>query len=685
MKHSENPILAPSSNPYGAPQFDKIKDSDYRPAFDEALAEAKAEMEAIVNDPEPPTFSNTLEAMENAGRDLEKFSGIFFNLNEACTSPEMQKTAEEITPELSEYQMSVILNPKLFERIKSVYGQREALNLNQEQMKLLTETYKDFERNGANLDEAGKERLFKIQEDLSMAGLKFGNNVLSATNAFAMNLTDPSDLAGLPQYVKDMAAEEAEGRSQEGWTFTLQMPSMAGFMKYSSRRDLREKIWRAYNTRCIGGEFDNSGNIRDTVNLSAEMARLLGYENYAEFELEDRMAKSRENVDRFLKNLMDKSMPFGRRDVEEVRKYAADHGFVEELMPWDFGYWSERLKEDRYSYNEEDLKPYFELSEVQSALFSLAGRLYGLTFKENDNIPVYHPDVKAFEVHDASGKFMALLYMDWFPRDNKHGGAWMTSFRETDVYNGEEERPFVSLVTNFTKPTADSPSLLTFGEFTTILHEFGHSLHGMLAEGSYGSLTGTNVKRDFVECPSQLMENWAYEAEFLQSFARHYKTGEVIPKEYIDRIIASKNYLSGYDSVRQLDFGMIDMAWYTIDKAPEMPVADFEKDVLENYHLLPSVPGTAMSPGFTHIFAGGYSAGYYSYKWAEELEADIFTRFKEKGIFNSELAAEFRRKVLSKGGLVDADVLFRDFMGRDPEPEALLRSLGMTDDAMADR
>ena len=679
MKQSENPILAPSSNPFGAPQFDKIKDSDYRPAFDEALAEAKAEIEAIADNPEPPTFANTLEAMENAGRDLEKFSGIFFNLNEACTSPEMQKTAEDITPELSEYQMSVILNPKLFERIKAVYGQREALNLNQEQKKLLTETYKDFARNGANLDEAGKERLFKIQEDLSLAGLKFGNNVLAATNAFTLNLTDPSDLEGLPQYVKDMAAEEARGRSQEGWTFTLQMPSMAGFMKYSSKRELREKIWRAYNTRCIGGEFDNSGNIRDTVNLSAEMARLLGYDNYAEFELEDRMAKSRENVDRFLRNLMDKSLPFGRRDVEEVRKYAAAHGFEGELMPWDFGYWSERLKEERYSYNEEDLKPYFELSEVQNALFSLAGRLYGLTFKENDDIPVYHPDVKAFEVRDASGKFIALLYIDWFPRSNKHGGAWMTSFRETDKYQGVEERPFVSLVTNFTKPTADAPSLLTFGEFTTILHEFGHSLHGMLAEGSYGSLTGTNVKRDFVECPSQLMENWAYEAEFLQSFAKHYKTGEVIPKEYIDRIIASKNYLSGYDSVRQLDFGMIDMAWYTLDKAPEMPVADFEKKVLEDCRLLPNVPGTAMSPGFTHIFAGGYSAGYYSYKWAEELEADIFTRFKEKGIFNRELAEEFRKKVLSKGGSVDADVLFRDFMGRDPEPDALMRSLGMTE------
>jgi peptidyl-dipeptidase Dcp len=681
MKISDNPILAPSHSPFGAPQFDKIRESDYRPAFDEALAEAKAEIDAIADDPEPPTFANTLEAMEFAGRDLEKFSGIFFNMTEACTSPEMQRIAEDITPALSEYQMSVLLNPKLFQRVKEVYGQREALNLDQEQAKLLEETYKGFTRNGANLDDGGKARLFKIQEDLSMAGLKFGNNVLAATNAFFLNLTDPADLDGLPQYVKDMAAEEAKGRNQEGWTFTLQMPSMSGFMKNSRRRDLREKIWRAYGTRCIGGEFDNSENIRATVDLSAEMAHLLGYESYAEYELEDRMAKSRVNVDRFLSDMMEKSMPYGRRDVEEIRKYASEHGFEGELMPWDFSFWSERLKEEKYSYNEEDLKPYFELSAVQNALFMLANKLYGLTFTENDDIPVYHPDVKAFEVHDADGKFMALLYIDWFPRSNKQGGAWMTSFRETDVFDGVEERPFVSLVTNFTKPTADTPSLLTFGEVTTILHEFGHALHGMLAEGSYVSLTGTNVKRDFVECPSQLMENWAYEAEFLQSFARHYRTGEVIPKEYIDKIVASKNFLAGYGSVRQLNFGMIDMAWYTLDKAPEMSVADFETGVLGKYRLLPSVPGTAMSPAFTHIFSGGYSAGYYSYKWAEELEADIFTRFKEKGIFNSSLAADFRRKVLSKGGSVDADVLFRDFMGRDPEPEALMRSLGMTDDA----
>lgn len=678
MNNTCNPILALSTAPFGAPMFGNIKESDYLPAFKEALAEAYDNIKAVDDDKSAPTFENTIEALEYAGRGLERFSSIFYNMNEACTSAQMQRKAEDIAPEMSRYQMSVLLDPVLFARVKSVYDSRVGLGLNVEQSKLLEETYKSFSRNGANLDEAGKKKLSEIEEEMSVLSLKFGRNVLSATNSFEMNLTDRNDLDGLPDFAVSAAAEEAAARGENGWTFTLKMPSMGSFMKYGRNRQLREKIWRAYNTRCTSGEFDNTAVIRDTVNLSGEKARLLGFADYAAYELDDRMAKSCEKVDCFLKDLMAKSLPFGRRDVEAVREYAAAHGFAGDFMPWDFSFWSERLKEERYSYNEEDLKPYFGLAEVQSALFSLANRLYGLNFKQNDAIPVYHPDVKAFEVADESGRFMALLYLDFFPRENKQGGAWMTSFREMGRYGGREERPFVSIVTNFTKPSAGMPSLLTFGEFTTILHEFGHALHAILAEGTYPSLTGTNVKRDFVECPSQLLENWAYEAEYLQSFAVHYKTGEVIPKEYIDKIVASKNYLAGYDSVRQLDFGMVDMAWYTLDKAPEnLSVPDFEHKVLKSSRLLPEVAGTAMSSGFTHIFAGGYSAGYYSYKWAEVLEADIFTKFKKNGIFDRATASDFRSQVLSKGGTADPDLLFRAFMGRDPRPEALLESQGM--------
>jgi peptidyl-dipeptidase Dcp len=657
--------------------FDKIKDSDYKPACETALAEARAQIKAIDENPEPPNFRNTVEALEYAGRDLNKFACIFYNLNEACTNPTMQQTAEDIAPEMSRYDMSVLLDPVLFGRIKDVYGRRDSLGLNLEQSKLLEETYKAFRRSGAELEAKDKQRLSQIEEELSVLGLKFGKNVLSATNAFEMNVTDKADLAGLPDFALAMAAEEAKSRKEDGWTFTLNMPSLSAFLKYGEVRPLREKIWRAYNTRCTSGEFDNTDNIRKTVDLSAEKARLLGYANYADYVLEDRMAKSCGKVDAFLDDLRGKSMPYGKRDVEQVRTFAAGHGFREEMMPWDFPYWAERLKEEKYSYNEEDLKPYFELSEVQDALFSLANRLYGLNFKRNDDIPVYHPDVRAFEVTDSGGRFMALLYIDFFPRDNKHGGAWMTAFREMDKFGGVEERPFVSLVTNFTKPAAGTPSLLTFGEFTTILHEFGHALHAMLAEGTYGTLTGTNVKRDFVECPSQLMENWAYEAEYLQSFAKHYRTGEVIPKEYVDKVVASRNYLAGYNSIRQVDFGTVDMAWYTLDKAPEISVPDFEHKVFDASRLLPEVPGTSMSSAFTHIFAGGYGAGYYSYKWAEVLEADIFGRFRDNGVFDRATAEDFRRKVLSKGGTVDPDILFRDFMGRDPQPDALLKSQGM--------
>ena len=673
----DNPLLTESTNPYGAPAFDKIKTEHYKPAALAAIAEGKADIQKIVTNPEEPTFENTIEALEHSGRTLTKISGIFYNLLEACTNDKMQALAEELAPIATEYSMSIILNPELFQRIKTVYDNRENLDLNEEQAKLLEETYKSFSRNGANLSDEDKAVYAKLEEELSLATLKFGKNVLAATNAFSLEITDEAELAGLPQYVRDMAAQEAKDRGKEGWVFTLDVPSYSPFMKYSENRDLREKMWRAYNSKCIGGEFDNTETIRQIVGLRIKEANILGYKTFADYALEVRMAKNPQTVDAFLENLMEKSLPFARRDVADIQKYAEQNGFNDKLMPWDFGYWSEKYQDEKYAINEELLKPYFELSSVQKAIFDLAGRLYGLKFSERKDIPGYHPDVQVFEVKDENDRFMALLYMDFFPRDSKRGGAWMTSFREEGIFDGVEERPFVSLVTNFTKPTETEPSLLTFDEFTTILHEFGHALHGMLAEGTYSSLTGTNVARDFVELPSQIMENFAYEPEYLQSFAKHYKTGEVIPQELIDKIIAAKNYLAGYYSVRQLHYGMADMAWHTVTAVPEASVVNYEKAVINKNQIMPDIEGIVFSPAFNHIFSGGYAAGYYSYKWAEVLEADAFSLFKEKGIFNKEVSTAFREKILSRGGIVDADVLFRDFRGRDPQPDALLEKCGM--------
>ena len=672
-----NPLLVPSDAPHGAPAFDKIRTEHYKPAFLQAIKEGKAEVEAIANNPEAPTFANTIEALAYAGESMTKVSNIFFNLNEACTNEEMQNLAEDISPLLTEFSMSIMLNPTLFARVKAVYEDRANLSLTQEQVKLLEETYKGFVQSGANLSDEDKAVYAKVQEELSIATLQFGKNVLSATNAYTLHITNEADLAGLPQYVREMGAAEAAERGLEGWVYTLNYPSYSPFLRYSENRELRRQIWTAYNTKCVGGEFDNLENIRKILNLRMKSASLLGYPTYAAYAIEDRMAKTPENVLTFLNDLRTKSYPFAKRDVADIQKYAAKNGFKEKLMPWDFSYWSEKYRDEKYAINEELLKPYFELSNVQAAIFDLANRLYGLQFTENPEIPVYHPDVKAFDVTDENGRFMAVLYIDYFPRESKRGGAWMTAFREQGVVNGEEQRPFVSLVTNFTKPTATEPSLLTFDEVTTILHEFGHGLHGMLAEGTYPSLTGTNVARDFVELPSQIMENWAYEPEYLKTFAKHYKTGEVIPQELIDKIVASKNYLAGYACIRQLNFGLVDMDWHTLTSVEGIDPIAFEQAEVDRNPVLPSVKDVIFSPSFTHIFAGGYAAGYYSYKWAEVLEADAFSLFKEKGIFNREVASAFRKKLLSKGGTVDADILFRDFRGRDPRPEALLEKMGM--------
>ena len=673
-----NPLLAASPLPFGAPAFDQIQKSDYLPAFREAIDRARAQIRAITDNPEAPSFANTIEALERSGEDLDRIAGIFFNLTEACTDDEMDGIAEEVSPLLTQHNMSVLLDEKLFARVKAVWQQRGDLQLDTEAAKLLEDTWKSFARHGANLPADKKERFAKLSEELSLATLKFGQNVLAATNAFTLHLTEEADLAGLPGFVREMAAAEAAGRGETGWTFTLNQPSYGPFLKFSERGDLRERIWRAYNSKCIGGENDNTENIRRIVALRTEKAQLLGYPTYADYALEERMAKSPGKVNAFIDELLAPSLPAARREVAQVTEYAHAHGFEGALMPWDFSFWSEKLQKERYSLDDELLKPYFRLDAVQAAVFDLAGRLYGLGFTERKDLPVYHPDVRVFEVRGASGRFMALLYLDYFPRSSKRGGAWMTSFRELSCRDGVEQRPLVSIVTNFTKPTADTPSLLTFNEVTTLLHEFGHGLHGMLAEGRYQSLTGTNVVRDFVELPSQLMENWAYEPEFLRTFARHWQTGEVIPQEYIDRIVAARNFLAGYAQVRQLQFGITDMAWHTLSAAPEGDIVAFEQERLRPSAVLPQVPGIVFSPSFNHIFSGGYAAGYYSYKWAEVLEADAFAYFKERGIFSREAAEHFRKTLLSRGGSVDADVLYRDFRGRDPQPEALLEKLGLS-------
>ena len=675
----ENPLLTESKAPFGAPEFDKIKTEHYLPAFEEGIKEGKAEIDAIVANPDEPTFENTIEAMEHAGAKLNKVAGIFYNLMEAHTSDEMQAIAEQVAPMLTEYSMYSSLNAPLFERVKAVYEKRNELGLDKDQMILLEDNYKGFVRGGANLSEEDKAVYSKLAEELSLATLQFSKNVLAATNAYTLHLTDSADLAGLPEYAKVMGAETAKEKGLEGWAFTLDYPSYGPFMKYSTVRNLREDMWKAYNSRALGGEFDNSEVVKKIVDLRIKTANILGYETWADYQLEERMAKNRNTVNEFISQLLEPSMEFAKKDVESVFNYAKKNGFDgDKLMPWDFSFWSERYQEAEYSLNAEELKPYFRLENCIDAVFSLANRLYGLEFVELDNVPVYHEDVKVYEVKDADGRHMALFYADFFPRASKRGGAWMTEFRGQSIKDGVEYRPFISTVMNFTKPTADTPSLITHDEFTTFLHEFGHALHGILAEGRYESLTGTNVPRDFVELPSQILENWGYEPEYLNSFAKHYQTGEPIPAELIEKIVAAKNYLAGYGQVRQLHFGYLDMNWHSLTSVPEMSVIDFEHSVLAPYETLPAVADTGFSTSFSHIFSGGYSAGYYSYKWAEVLEADAFSLFKEKGIFNPEVAKSFRDNVLSKGGTEEASELYRNFRGHDPQPQALMEKLGLT-------
>lgn len=675
----ENPLLTESKLPFGAPQFDKIRNEHYMPAFEQGIAEAKAEIDAIANNPEAPSFENTIEAMEYSGETLDRVSSIFYNLMEADVNEQMQQIAEEVAPMLNDYSMYVSLNEKLFERVKAVYEQRDSLALEKDQLKLLENTYRSFTRNGANLQGEDREKYSRISEELSLTTLAFQKNLLAATNAYVLNITDSTKLDGLPAYVVDAAAESAAEKGLEGWAFTLDYPSYSPFMKYCNDRELRRQMYMAYGSRAVGGEYSNCENVSKIIDLRIQSAQLLGYRTYADYALEVRMAKDAGTVNKFLADLMNPSLPYAKADVKMVEDFARKNGFEgDRLMGWDFSYWSEKLQKAEYDLSEELLKPYFKLENCIDAVFDLAHRLYGINFKIREDIPGYHKDVKVYEVTDEDGSHLALFYADFFPRPSKRGGAWMTEFRGQSIKDGVERRPFISIVTNFSKPTASTPSLITHYEFTTFLHEFGHALHGMLAEGRYGSLTGTSVARDFVELPSQIMENWGYEPEYLNTFAKHYQTGESIPMELIDKIVASKNYLSGYSQVRQLQFGLLDMAWHSLESLPQTDPVSFEKAALKPYEVMPGVAETAISPGFSHIFAGGYAAGYYSYKWAEVLEADAFSLFQEKGIFNTEVSHSFRENILSRGGSEDAAVLYRNFRGHDPEPEALMKKLGLS-------
>ena len=676
---ANNPLVQEWNTPYQTPPFSKIELKHYEPAIDYAIELNRADIDAIVNNPEAPTFENTIVAMERAGELLSRVTGVFFVLNNCDTNDQMQEIANNVTPKLTELGNDVSLNPELFKRVKAVYEQYERgeLELDQEDKMLLEETYKGFARSGALLEGEQQELYRQYTTELAQLTLKFGQNALAATNAFALNITDEAKVAELPDFVKEGLAADAQARGEQGWTVTLQAPSYGPFMTYSSQRDLKEQLYRAYNTRGIGGESDNLEVIRRITELRLKVAQLLGYNCYADYVLEEKMAENTATVNGFLAELCDATFDYAKKDVQAVTEFAKTLGFEGELMPWDWGYYNEKYKEAKYSINDEQIKPYLELSKAKEAVFMLAGKLYGLTFTQVDNIETYHPEATVYEVKDANDKLMAILYLDFFPRESKRAGAWMTEFRGVKTVDGVEQRPLVQLVMNFTKPTATTPSLLTFDEFTTFLHEFGHGLHGILAQGKYESINGTSVKRDFVELPSQIMENWAFEKEYLDLWAKHYETGEAMPAELIEKIVAAKNYLAAYYNVRQLSFGMLDMAWHTITTPYTGDVLEFEKKAIAPTQVLPVVDGTAMQTAFTHIFSGGYASGYYGYKWAEVLAADAYSYFTEEGIFSKKVAGKFRHEVLEKGGHEHPMTLYKNFRGHKPKTQSLIDQMGL--------
>ncbi len=676
----ENPFLQPYHTPHATVPFDRITLADYEPAIREGMRREDEEIDAIITNPEEPTFGNTVAALEHAGELLDRVTTVMFNLMSAETCDELEAIAEKLMPELSEHSNNISLNEKLFRRIKQVYDVRDRLTLTPEEQQLLEKTYDGFVRNGANLSDTDKETFRKLSMELSTLTLRFSQNHLKETNNYELHLTAEEELKGLPESAIEAAAHAAAEKGKTGWIFTLQAPSYVPFMKYSDHRELRQKLYLAYNTQCThDNEQNNLEIVKRLVNLRMQIAQLLGYTDFADYVLRKRMAEDSRHVYHLLDQLLEAYTPAAHKEVEEVTALARRvEGDDFELMPWDFSYYSEKLRKEKYDLDEEALRPYFELSQVKAGVFGLATRLYGISFKENKDIPVYHPDVKAYEVYDKDGSFLAVLYTDFHPRAGKKSGAWMTSYKEQWIDDkGVNSRPHVSVTMNFTKPTPDKPALLTFSEVTTFLHEFGHALHGMFANTRFKSMSGTNVYWDFVELPSQIMENFAIEKEFLNTFARHYQTHEPLPEALIQRIIDAANFNVAYACLRQVSFGLLDMAWYTRRTPFEGDVRTYEREAWKRAQILPQVEETCMSVQFGHIMSGGYAAGYYSYKWAEVLDADAFSVFKEKGIFNTEVAQSFRDNILSKGGTEHPMTLYKRFRGQEPTIDALLKRNGI--------
>ncbi|GAK36337.1 dipeptidyl carboxypeptidase Dcp [Bacteroides graminisolvens DSM 19988 = JCM 15093] len=676
MINAQNPFFEKYNTPHQTVPFDKIKNEHYEPAMLEGIKLHEAEIEAIINNPEAPTFANTIVAYEKSGKFLDRVTTVFGNLRSAETNDDLQKIAQKMIPLLSEHSNNISLNEKLFLRVKAVYKQKSKLSLTIEQAKLLDDIYDGFVRRGANLQGEARNKYRELSKKLSTLTLQFGENNLKETNNFQLVLTQKEQLAGLPEGIVEAAAQTAREKGVEGWVITLHAPSYVPFMTYASNRELRKELYMAYNTKCTkDNEFNTLEIVKDLVNTRMQIAQLLGYKSYADYTLKERMAENSKNVYKLLDQLLDAYTPTAKAEYNEVQELArSTQGKEFRLMPWDWSYYSDQLKNKKFSLNDEMLRPYFELSNVKEGVFGLATRLYGITFRKNSEIPVYHPDVDAYEVLDKDGSFLAVLYTDFHPRAGKRAGAWMTSFKGQwiDDQTGENSRPHITLVMNFTKPTESKPALLTFDEVNTFLHEFGHGLHGIFANTHYESLSGTSVYRDFVELPSQIMENFAVEKDFLSTFAKHYQTGEIIPDTLVQRIIDSSNFNVAYACLRQVSFGLLDMGWYTRTTPFTGDVKAYEQKAWEKAQILPVVEGTCMSAQFSHIFAGGYSAGYYSYKWAEVLDADAFSLFMQKGIFNQEVAQSFRNNILSKGGTEHPMTLYKRFRGQEPTIDALL-------------
>ncbi|MDB9755215.1 M3 family metallopeptidase [Winogradskyella sp.] len=676
----------PFNTPYNTAPFSKIKTEDYLPAFKIAIEKAKAEIDAIVNTSEAPSFKNTIEALDYSGEELDRISSLFFNLNSAETNDEIQKIAQEISPLLSEFSNDITLNVDLFKRVKIVYDNKTNLDLTTEQNTLLDKKYKGFSRNGANLPEAKKDTLRAIDKELSQLKLTFGEHILAETNAFEMHLTNEDDLSGLPDGAKEAAKQLAESKDKDGWLITLDYPSYIPFMTYADNRLLREKLSKAFGSKGFNNnDLDNQEIVLKIAQLRFKRAQLLGYKTHAHFVLEERMAKTPEKVTTFLNELLDKAKPAAKKEFTTLENFAksldgtstANSSGIDKLQKWDSGYYAEKLKQKLFSLDDEQLKPYFKLENVINGAFNVAEKLFGLQFEEVQNIDKYHNDVLTYEVKDADGDLVSIFYADFFPRAGKRNGAWMTSYKPQMIKDGHNHRPHVSIVCNFTKPTKSKPSLLTFNEVTTLFHEFGHALHGMLANTTYPSLSGTSVFWDFVELPSQILENWCYEEDTLKLFATHYETDAVIPMELIEKIKASATFHEGMQTLRQISFGLLDMSWHGVDPSEIKDVKAHEVAPFGDTSLYPDVAENCMSTAFAHIFQGGYSSGYYSYKWAEVLDADAFEYFKEEGIFNKDVANKFKTFILSQGGTEDPMTLYKKFRGQEPKPEALLRRAGL--------